>query len=264
MKKTFAGAVLTGCLLLAANALAGPFSDTGVKPDVVNAWATTVVDSQNQGTASNILGAVDGSWAIGSPGGGWISVGFDQSITNGTGADFAVWENGFGTAPLSYAELGYVDVSTDGTNWVEFPSVFLDDGSDLPNYIDVTDVYNLAGSYWANYMPDADKQGVPFDLADILNTPEVLAGLVDPYEINYVRLRDIVGAGEGGSSYDQATYFDYASDNLIYDSISYGGGADWDAVGAINTVPVPAAVWLLGSGLVGLLGIGKRKRELGC
>ena len=98
MKKTFAGAVLTGCLLLAANALAGPFSDTGVKPDVVNAWATTVVDFQNQGTASNILGAVDGSWAIGSPGGGWISVGFDQSITNGTGADFAVWENGFGTS----------------------------------------------------------------------------------------------------------------------------------------------------------------------
>jgi hypothetical protein len=257
-KKTLLLLIFICGVFFGSTAFAGLFPPTGVTPDVAVAWATYVVGSANQGTADNILGAVDGSWAVGNPGGGWITVGFDRAITNRPGADFAVWENSFGTAPLSYAELGYVDVSTDGVNWVEFPSIFFDDGGNLPNYVDVTDVYNLAGSYWASYMPDADKQGVPFDLDDIMNTPEVLAGLVDPYEINFVRIRDIIGAGEGGSNYDQATYFGYANDNLIYDAISYGGGADWDAVGVINAVPVPGAIWLLGSGLLALLGIRRK------
>ena len=40
-------------------------------------------------------------------------------------------------------------------------------------------------------------------------------------------------------------------------------GFDLDAVGAINTavVPVPGAVWLLGSGLLGLAGLRKRKNR---
>jgi hypothetical protein len=42
-------------------------------------------------------------------------------------------------------------------------------------------------------------------------------------------------------------------------------GADIDAIGAITTVavepiPVPAALWLFGSGLLGLVGIARRKR----
>ena len=31
-------------------------------------------------------------------------------------------------------------------------------------------------------------------------------------------------------------------------------------VGSASTVPVPAAVWLFGSGLVGLLGVARRKK----
>jgi len=41
-------------------------------------------------------------------------------------------------------------------------------------------------------------------------------------------------------------------------------GADIDAVGAISSappVPIPGAVWLLGTGLAGLAGIRARRRK---
>ena len=147
-----------------------------------------------------------------------------------------------------------MDVSTDGDNWVEFPSAYLEIEEGVPN-IDPTYVYNLAGNYEAHYILIEDREGTPFNLDDILRTDAVLEGLVDPNEINYVRLRDIIGGGEGGDNLDQATYFGYAENHWIHDGLSYGGGADWDAIGVMNAVPIPGAVWLLGSGLLGLIGI---------
>ena len=38
------------------------------------------------------------------------------------------------------------------------------------------------------------------------------------------------------------------------------GGASFALAGAISSVPVPAAVWLFGSGLLGLVGVARRKR----
>ncbi len=263
--KIFLVLILT-VFLAGGNALAapgnfdGPYQLHGVTSNVANYWATYVVGSSNQNPQDNILGEVDGSWAVGSLGGGWITVGFDQAITNGHGSDFAVWENGFnvgGTGRI-YAELGYVDVSTDGDNWVEFPSAYLEVESGTPN-IDPTYVYNLAGNYEAHYIPVEEREGTPFNLDDILSADAVLTGLVDPNEINYVRLRDIIGGGEGGDNWDQATYFGYDRNHWIHDGIGYfGTGADWDAIGVMNAVPIPGAVWLLGSGLLGLIGIRRR------
>jgi hypothetical protein len=44
-----------------------------------------------------------------------------------------------------------------------------------------------------------------------------------------------------------------------------GNIADWhvEGIGTIAAVPVPAAVWLFGSGLVGLVGIARRKQKIG-
>ncbi len=44
-------------------------------------------------------------------------------------------------------------------------------------------------------------------------------------------------------------------------SISKNYGYGWAVhSGDVSTVPVPAAVWLFGSGLLGLIGVARRKR----
>lgn len=237
--------------------LDGPFATNGITPDVPTWWATSVVSSTSYTNPDNILGALDETLAVGSSGGGTITVGFDATITNGAGNDFAVWENGFWTSYGGhegvYAELAFVDVSTDGVYWATLPSQYLETMQDYPN-VDPTYVNNLAGNYVAWYGDSTTWEGTPFDLNDILASPEVLSGLVDPNAINYVRLRDIIGAGEGGSEYDSLG-------NLIYDGNGFGGGADFNAVGVMNAVPIPAASWLLVSGLAGMIGVARRKKS---
>ena len=248
--------VVFAALLSSGVVQAGPFAEHGVTPDEAVAWASFVVEAQGQSPASNILGPVDANWAIGHPAGGSITVGFDYPIYNGAGPDFAVWENAFsvtGGGNTIFAELGYVDVSTDGENWVTFPSVYLDDPNDYTN-IEPNNVYNLAGNYIGHYVPIDQREGTPFDLDDLLNTAEVAADLVNPNIINFVRIRDIISPPVGGNNYDQATYFSCEqcsenhriSDGNANTELGGGGGADAFAeAGGRDASKLPDAIELL-------------------
>lgn len=280
--------VLCLTMLAAVPAWAGPYTGDDIAGyvngdinPVFQAWATGVADYSpsedivttygNTGifhtfaNSSNILGELDGSivtlgdlsaseiaaWQsdpVNNYGPGSITLSFDSGISNGDGDDFAVFENGFYSQQdgLLFAELGYVEVSTDGVNFARFDSVSLTEGL-VGGYgtIDPTDVYNLAGKSKKN-------DGTGFDLQELVDNALVLSGLVDLANINYVKIVDIPGSGD----------FTDSMGNPIYDAWETwaSGGMDLDAVGVINTaVPVPAAVWLLGSGLVGLAGL-RRKR----
>ncbi len=166
---------------------------------------------------------------------GQITLSFDLTIGNGRGADFAVFENGFDFAGGTFAELAYVEVSSDGVNFARFPSISLNSQPvDSFGVIDSSEVFNLAGKHVNNaFVDDTTGElsgasfGTPFDLEDLKEDPLVINNLVDLNEINFVRLVDIPGSGD----------FLDAQGNPIFDPFPQSpgaGGFDLDAIGVIN------------------------------
>jgi hypothetical protein len=182
---------------------------------------------------------------------GEITLSFGCAVGNGSGADFAVFENSFiyGSPPANvFAELGYVGISTDGINFAYFAGDSLTTEPVGPyGCIDPTDVYDLAGKHVNNY---GNSWGTPFDLATLSDNALVLAKLVSLSEINYVRIVDIPGSGD----------FLDATGDPIYDAWKTcgTGGVDLDAIGIINTVPEPATILLIISGFLGIAGFRRK------
>jgi hypothetical protein len=186
---------------------------------------------------------------------GWIILTFDEPIRNNRGYDFAIFENGLlsnyttsegSAAGEILAELAYVEVSSNGEDFVRFPSLSLtEQPGDLFSTIEMNNVYNLAGKH-----PNAYNicTGTPFDLQELADHSMVTSGLVDINDIKYIRLVDIPGTGD---FYDDAvTYidpntwpaWDYYSDNHpVYDAwntslvpLYPSGGFDLEAIGILE------------------------------
>ena len=199
------------------------------------------------------LGDLDADEIASSTPPGQITLTFNKAITNSSGPDFALFENGFisaggaGVAGQILAELAYVEVSTDGANFARFPSISLTLSQVGPyGTVEPTDVYNLAGKH---VNASGDSWGTPFNLDDLLDHAYVLSELVDLAEINYVRLVDMPGDGS----------FPDSANNPIYDAwLTWGsGGLDLEAVGVINQAPEPLSLWMLLCGGLALLRRGR-------
>jgi hypothetical protein len=154
--------------------------------------------------------------------GGSIDLVFDPPISNGDGWDFAVFEN---AVTDTFLELAYVEVSSDGENFLWFESRSLVSGAvgSFDN-IDPTEIDGLAGKYRQGY-------GTPFDLSDLAETPEVIAGDVDLAAITHVRIVDIVGDGSFLDSMGTPIYDPFPTVGSV--------GFDLDAVGVSNGAPYP-------------------------
>lgn len=194
---------------------------------------------------------------------GQITLTFDVPIRNGKGADFAVFENGFGFAETGnlFAELAYVEVSTNGIDFVRFPSISLTPNPIAPQgQIDPTMVYNLAGKHVNNgvIFPDGSfvqsSWGTPFDLDVLSDFPLVQSGVVNLNSINFVRIVDIPGNGSFLDSEGRPIYDPWQT------PIPGSGGFDLEAVGVINAQSVPESTSVLGLLLCGLLGLGLQQR----
>ncbi len=149
-------------------------------------------------------------------------------IRNLPGADLVVFENGFLDTTNDggvFAELAYVEVSSNGIDFARFPSISLTPSA-VGSYgaLDPTDLFNLAGKHVNN--SDDGSWGTPFDLAALANHPLVTAGTLNLNNVRYVRIVDIPG---NGSFLDTTAH-------PIYDSWrTFGtGGFDLEAVGAIS------------------------------
>ena len=170
---------------------------------------------------------------------GSITAEFNESpIVNGDGPDFATFENGFSsgwTSPWIFAELAYVEVSSNGTDFIRFPTHSL-----TPKWpgaygcILASGVFGVTGKHINAY---GDAWGTPFDLDWIADDPLVLNGTVDLNNIRYVRQVDIPGGGPTDAQGLYTGFFFDSYGNVIFDSWpTWGsGGVDLDAVAVINS-----------------------------
>ena len=169
--KTFALSILTATCILSCGVKAGPWvPGTPAEPLLpvsisdpgIIAWATGVV-SYNPGAvgdttfqdAAAALGPAEGvSTLVTNLGrGGSIALSFDAPIADGAGADFAIFENGFSVGERVFAELAWVDVSSNGTTFVRFPGFYVPPPLSSPvgefDTVDNTNFSGFAGKYAA-------------------------------------------------------------------------------------------------------------------
>jgi hypothetical protein len=181
------------------------------------------------GVETNALGEANASIvSLGDEGEAILS--FNYPITNGNGADFAVFENGFledVDSEKAFLELAFVEVSTNGVEYVRFPAISenqIDTQIDGFGFMNARYIHNFAGKYIQDY-------GTPFDLSELI--PLINGTTIDLNNINYIKLIDVIGA-------INTTYASYDSENNIvndpYPSEFSSGGFDLNAVGVIHNL----------------------------
>lgn len=231
-------------------AVAGPYSDgisDGIAyndPDILG-WATDCTGTRTSyagypgfGVWSDAVGPAPGTLndVVSLGNGGSATLTFGIVISDGPGADLAVFENAQAIGSNVFAELGFVEVSSNGTDFARFPSRSLTSAS-LGAFasLDPTEVHNLAGKHVNN---TTAWLGTPFDLADLIADPQVQSGAVNLSNITYVRIIDIIGDGLALDSQGDPIYDPYPT-NFVFSDPDLGdfetGGFDLDAVAILNT-----------------------------
>ena len=156
--------------------------------------------------------------------GGTAVLTFASPICNQQGPDFAVFENPFHNAPHCFLELAFVEVSSDGENYVRFPAVTnvpFDEQMGGFGVMDATLIHNFAGKYEVLY-------GTPFDLDELEDN-----ALLDKDHITHIRLVDVIGNID-------PEYATYDSEGHIvndpWPTPFWSSGFDLDAIGVIHDV----------------------------
>lgn len=246
-------------------AAAGPFDNLGVPASEIRAWANEVIEfaptssGSPDGLQINGLGRPDGEVvSLGdldedqlsqATARGSITVSLPYAITDGVGWDFAVFENAllFTEESFVFAELAHVEVSSNGTDFVRFPSTSLNvlpgegdaDTEIITTFgrgftgINMTNVSNLAGIHPTGL-------GTAFDLSVL--SQSITPSAIDLNAIEFIRIVDIPGDG---------SVLDSAGRGILdaWPSGGETGGFDLDAVGARHLVAEPSPSVLTWFGL---------------
>jgi hypothetical protein len=255
---------LATILFHAPAAFAGPYTEPGHAISEMAAWASEVdelvrgpVNITNPsgphasfGAPENALGpagGVDSLDTVSLGDGGFATLFFDSGISDGPGDDFAVFENAFFAPDGLFAELAFVEVSSNGSDFARFDAVSLTPAQPGSfGAIDPTDVSNLAGKQPIDL-------GTGFDLAELADHLLVTAQILDLGEVRYVRVVDVIGDGSTFDAQDpEHAVFD------PYPTAFAAGGFDLQGVGVLH-VPEPGAAASLASGAALLMQLARRR-----
>lgn len=164
--------------------------------------------------------------------GGSITLDMGEPFANTAGADFAVWENGLsGSDGTLFAELGFVEVSSDGESFARFPvSSERQDpvgGYDTVfGYIDPDQYSGFAGLHPV-------RTGTAFDLTKLEEVPltgDDSTAAVNLSAIRYVRILDVIGDGRERDTHGRRIYDPYPTVNPETDRNTAGFDLDGVAV----------------------------------
>ena len=154
--------------------------------------------------------------------GGTAVLTFASPICNAQGPDFAVFENPFHNTPHCFLELAFVEVSSDGENYFQFPAVTNVPSTEQMGGFGVMEaslIHNFAGKYEVMY-------GTPFDLDELEDDAKL-----DKSHITHIRLVDVIGT-------INPEYATYDSEGHIvndpWPTPFWSSGFDLDAVGVIH------------------------------
>jgi hypothetical protein len=188
-------------------------------------------------------------------GGVYISDPSDNFFTDVSIGAGGYWVGGVGDN--FHISGDFVNNSEQNTLWnTDLASLFLTGAGNRDLFLAGSDFGSLFSGYDDNF------SWGEFSLASGVSV-NIWDGNADPTAALYVGLFEV---GDGLSQLD-SIFSDY---NIYYDSLlagnTYLGGMQYALNGGgfltplASTVPVPPAVWLFGSGLLGLIGIAKRKK----
>jgi hypothetical protein len=179
------------------------------------------------------------------------------------------------TAGRSWSDFNAI--FDDSTGVCDTPGCLLAGGVDLTGYTwaSITEVRVLLDTYTSTALDQADSPSITQALssgwnASLFGDFAATNPFTDGNDIlgftrnsSSIGNGDVVRAVDYGSSYDPTQSPDlYRVQELsANENRSYVGGWFYkDAVETPPSVPIPASVWLFGSGLIGLIGIARRKK----
>lgn len=238
----------------------------------VSGYSPTNVPAMWRNT-ENALGkaTADDTWDVVVLGdAGSITLTFGAPICNGDGYDFAVFENSLND---TFLEFGFVEVSTDGSHFVRFPSIYLGSEPVGRQYRRQRKQrphqrYNLGCKYMIGYGNGYDLEELKIVSDYIAETKgtgecqfsdeyiadfEANYSYLDLGNVNYVRIVDVVGDGNTASILSERRYTTPIPP-------TGSPGFDLSGVGVINAVPEPGAVAAI-MGLFAVAAAAVRKRR---
>jgi hypothetical protein len=197
----------------------------------------------------------------------------DLYFAFGDAGPIGVWDTFLTDGPSIYA-----GAATEAKNPLSYDSILSDFGNGLVVWSGTTSIVSsseVLNTRWTMEITDTSDNLLSLTNAASLGLDASLGGVLDVTGDFKVTLNALIQNPDGASAFNYnngsgivtCAIGDWCHANPLWDNLGAGFTDSSDTLYTssdnafyYNPVPVPAAVWLFGSGLLGLVGIARRKK----